>query len=311
MASSEQIKQFIRAQAVELGFSFVGFSKADFLSEEEEGLTAYLNASYQGKMAYLANHFDLRLDPRKLVPGAKTVISLNFNYFPAEELKADSFKLAKYAYGKDYHDVVRAKLISLLEAMRVEFGAIDGRVFVDSAPVLEKAWAKKSGLGWVGKNGLLIHPKKGSFFFLAEIICDLEVEADGPIKDYCGSCTRCIDACPTDALDIPYVLDASKCITYATIELKDPDIPDFFEGKMEDWVFGCDICQDVCPWNRFSTPHQEPEFYPKTELLAFTKEDWSNLQVESYQAIFKGSAVKRAKYSGLQRNVLFAQKKPE
>jgi epoxyqueuosine reductase len=196
-----------------------------------------------------------------------------------------------------------------LEQIRLKYGSIEGRVFVDSAPVLEKAWAKKSGLGWVGKNGLLIHPKKGSFFFLSEIICDLDIEADGPIKDYCGTCTKCIDACPTDALNTPYVLDASKCITYATIELKDPEIPEFFSGKMEDWIFGCDICQDVCPWNRFSKPHKEPEFFPKEELLAFGKEDWIELSEDKYREIFKGSAVKRSKFSGLKRNIQQALKK--
>lgn len=309
MQNSDSIKHFIREKAFELGFMFVGFSKAAFLQEEEKGLETYLNAGYQGKMAYLANHFDMRLDPRILVPGAKTVISLSFNYYPSEKIAQPNFNLAKYAYGKDYHDVVRAKLKTLLEQIRLKYGSIEGRVFVDSAPVLEKAWAKKSGLGWVGKNGLLIHPKKGSFFFLSEIICDLDIEADRPIKDYCGTCTKCIDACPTDALNTPYVLDASKCITYATIELKDPEIPEFFSGKMEDWIFGCDICQDVCPWNRFSKPHKEPEFFPKEELLAFGKEDWIELSEDKYREIFKGSAVKRSKFSGLKRNIQQALKK--
>lgn len=301
----DQIKQLIRTKAENIGFLSVGFSKADFLASEEPRLINWLKAEKQGKMSYMENHFDLRLDPRKLVPGAKTVISLAYNYFPDTVQRKDTFQISKYAYGKDYHDVVKAKLRLLVSELQHEIGDIEGRVFVDSAPILEKTWAEKSGVGWLGKNGNLIQPKAGSFFFLAEIICDLDLEPDGPIKDYCGSCTRCIDACPTDAIEAPYIVNGSKCISYATIELRDADLPELFRGNMNNWVYGCDICQDVCPWNRFSKPHNETGFQAKDEILSFSKEDWLELDELTFQSVFKGSAVKRTKFSGLKRNIDF------
>lgn len=301
----DQIKQLIRTKAETIGFLSVGFSKADFLASEEPRLINWLKAEKQGKMSYMENHFDLRLDPRKLVPGAKTVISLAYNYFPDTVQRKDTFQISKYAYGKDYHDVVKAKLRLLVSELQQEIGDIEGRVFVDSAPILEKTWAEKSGVGWLGKNGNLIQPKAGSFFFLAEIICDLDLEPDGPIKDYCGSCTRCIDACPTDAIEAPYIVNGSKCISYATIELRDADLPELFRGNMNNWVYGCDICQDVCPWNRFSKPHNETGFQAKDEILSFSKEDWLELDELTFQSVFKGSAVKRTKFSGLKRNIAF------
>lgn len=301
----DQIKQLIRTKAENIGFLSVGFSKADFLASEEPRLVNWLKEEKQGKMSYMENHFDLRLDPRKLVPGAKTVISLAYNYFPDSIQRKDTFQISKYAYGKDYHDVVKAKLRLLVSELQQEIGDIEGRVFVDSAPILEKTWAEKSGVGWLGKNGNLIQPKVGSFFFLAEIICDLELEPDGRIKDYCGSCTRCIDACPTDAIEAPYIVNGSKCISYATIELRDADLPELFRGNMNNWVYGCDICQDVCPWNRFSKPHNEAGFQAKDEILSFSKEDWLELDELTFQSVFKGSAVKRTKFSGLKRNIAF------
>lgn len=301
----DQIKELIRTKAESIGFLSVGFSKADFLASEEPRLVNWLKAEKQGKMSYMENHFDLRLDPRKLVPGAKTVISLAYNYFPDSIQRKDTFQISKYAYGKDYHDVVKAKLRLLVSELQHEIGDIEGRVFVDSAPILEKTWAEKSGVGWLGKNGNLIQPKAGSFFFLAEIICDLELEPDGPIKDYCGSCTRCIDACPTNAIEAPYIVNGSKCISYATIELRDADLPELFRGNMNNWVYGCDICQDVCPWNRFSKPHNETGFQAKDEILSFSKEDWLDLDELTFQSVFKGSAVKRTKFSGLKRNIAF------
>lgn len=301
----DRLKKLIRTKAENLGFLSVGFSKADFLASEEPRLANWLKAEKQGKMSYMENHFDLRLDPRKLVPGAKTVISLAYNYFPPNTQRKDTFQISKYAYGKDYHDVVKARLRQLVSELQEEIGDIEGRVFVDSAPILEKAWAEKSGVGWVGKNGNLIQPKAGSFFFLAEIICDLELEPDGPIKDYCGSCTRCIDACPTEAIEAPYIVNGSKCISYATIELRDSDLPELFRGNMKNWVYGCDICQDVCPWNRFSKPHNETDFRAKDEILHFSREEWLELDELTFQSVFKGSAVKRTRFSGLKRNISF------
>jgi epoxyqueuosine reductase len=303
----DQLKNRIRTKAEELGFLQVGFSKADFLASEEPRLVNWLKAEKHGKMTYMENHFDLRLDPRLLVPGAKTVISLAYNYFPESIQRKDTYQISKYAYGKDYHDVVRSKLRTLVSELQTEIGDIEGRVFVDSAPILEKTWAEKSGVGWLGKNGNLIQPKAGSFFFLAEIICDLEIEADGPIKDYCGTCTKCIDACPTQAIEAPYIVNGSKCISYATIELKDAELPELFRGKMKNWIYGCDICQDVCPWNRFSKPHTDPLFNPKEEILVFSKTDWQELEELTFQSVFKGSAVKRTKFSGLKRNIAFVE----
>lgn len=301
----EQIKQHIKRKAEALGFFHVGFSKAGFLASEEPRLVAWLKAEKHGKMGYMENHFDMRLDPRILVPGSQTVISLAYNYFPSQTQRTDTFQISKYAYGKDYHDVVRAKLKQLVADLQKEIGEIEGRVFVDSAPILEKAWAEKSGIGWVGKNGNLIQPKTGSFFFLAEIICDLKIEPDGPIRDYCGTCTKCIDSCPTDAIEAPYVVNGAKCISYATIELKDADLPEYFRGKMKNWVYGCDICQDVCPWNRFSKPHNDEALNPKEEILRFSNKEWQELDELTFQALFKGSAVKRTKFAGLKRNISF------
>ena len=284
---------------------FCGVSQAEFLEEEAPRLEKWLEANMHGNMRYMENHFDKRLDPRLLVDGAKSVVSLALNYFPKESQKPDSYKLSKYAYGEDYHFVIKWKLKELMKFIQAEIGEVDGRVFVDSAPVLDRAWAKKSGLGWIGKNGNLINKQAGSFFFLAELIIDLELEPDGPVKDYCGTCTACIDECPTEAIPQPYVVDGSKCISYLTIELKDEIIPKEFQGKMEDWMFGCDICQDVCPWNRFSTPHNEPLLNAKPYLLGLNKQDWEDLTEEVFRDLFKNSAVNRTKFDGLKRNIEF------
>jgi len=258
-------------------------------------------------MAYMANHFEKRLDPRKLVEGAKSVISLLYNYYPEKELTQEgNYKIAKYAYGEDYHFVIKRKLKTFLKLIQKEIGEVEGRVFVDSAPVHERAWAKKSGLGWVGKNSLILNKENGSFFFIAELIIDLELEYDSAIGDYCGSCTKCIDACPTDAISTPYVVDASQCISYFTIELKD-EIPQEYSGKFGNWIFGCDICQDVCPWNRFSQPHNEPAFEPHTNLEKMKRGDWEELTEDVFQKVFKMSAVKRTGFSGLKRNMEFAR----
>jgi epoxyqueuosine reductase len=298
--------ELIKSKSKELGFMYCGISKATFLEEEAHRLETWLNRSYQGKMGYMENHFDKRLDPRLLVPGAKSVVSLLLNYYPeANQQDPSAPKISKYAYGEDYHLVIKDKLFQLFEFIQNEIGEVGGRIFVDSAPVMDKAWAKKSGLGWVGKNANLIHPKHGSFFFIAELILDLELEPDGPIKDYCGSCTRCIDACPTEAIVEPYVVDGSKCISYLTIELKDQIIPSEFKGKMENWAFGCDICQDVCPWNRFSKPHNESRFTPSENILGMKQNEWSELTEEIFQELFKNSAVKRTKFDGLKRNIEF------
>lgn len=284
---------------------FCGVSQAEFLEEEAPRLEKWLEANMHGNMRYMENHFDKRLDPRLLVDGAKSVVSLALNYFPKESQKPDSYKLSKYAFGEDYHFVIKWKLKELMKFIQAEIGEVDGRVFVDSAPVLDRAWAKKSGLGWIGKNGNLINKQAGSFFFLAELIIDLELEPDGPVKDYCGTCTACIDECPTEAIPQPYVVDGSKCISYLTIELKDEIIPKEFQGKMEDWMFGCDICQDVCPWNRFSTPHNEPLLNAKPYLLGLNKQDWEDLTEEVFRDLFKNSAINRTKFDGLKRNIEF------
>lgn len=297
----------INSLAKDLGFSFCGIAKAERLEEEAPKLEAWLIRGYQGKMSYLENHFEKRLDPTLLVPGAKSVVSLVYNYFPEEHHQDESqLKLAKYAYGQDYHFVIKDKLKVFLEKIREQVGDVEGRVFVDSAPVHERAWAAKSGVGWVGKNSLLLNRNMGSFFFLAELIIDLELEPDGPIQDYCGTCTACQDACPTDAIAEPFVVDGSRCISYLTIELKE-EIPSEFGDKMEGWVFGCDICQDVCPWNRFSKPHEEPHFKPQG-WENFTTQDWEEMTEETFAKVFKKSAVKRAKFGGLMRNVKFVKK---
>jgi epoxyqueuosine reductase len=298
----------IKKIASELGFSFCGISKAEFLEEEAPKLEAWLKRGYQGKMQYLESHFDKRLDPTKLVPGAKSVISLVYNYYPKKDIaQTNNLKIAKYAYGEDYHFVVKDKLKEFLQRIQDEIGEVSGRVFVDSAPVMERAWAKKSGLGWIGKNSLLLNRSVGSFFFLAEIILDLELEYDGPIKDYCGTCTACMDACPTDAIPQPYVVDGSKCISYFTIELKE-EIPNEVKGKFENWVFGCDICQDVCPWNRFSQPNNEPRFQTQPDLEHMSQNDWKEITEEVFRKIFKKSAVKRTGFTGLRRNIEFVTK---
>jgi len=301
--------QLLREEAQRLGFSFVGISKAGRLDDEARRLEAWLNRGLHGQMHYMAKHFDKRVDPRRLVPGAKSVVSLLYNYYPEQRRQdPEAPKISRYAYGKDYHYVLKPKLKSLLQFLREQIGEIEGRCFVDSAPVLERDWARRSGNGWVGKNTLLIHPKAGSYFFLAELIIDLELTPDGPMKDYCGTCRRCIEACPTDAIAPEgYLVDGSKCISYLTIELREA-IPDEFRGTMENWMFGCDICQEVCPWNRFSKPHQEPAFEPHPQLLDMTKREWKELTEETFRQVFRKSAVKRTKYEGLKRNIRFLEK---
>ena len=305
MTQSAKHTQLIKAEATRLGFDYCGISKATFLEEEAPRLEDWLNKNRQGQMTYMQNYFDKRLDPRLLVPGAKSVVSLLLNYFPSEKQKDKSApKISKYAYGDDYHLVIKEKLNLLLEFIKSNIGEVDGRAFTDSAPVLDKAWAKKSGLGWIGKHSNLINKSSGSFHFIAELIIDLDLDYDGPIKDYCGSCTRCIDACPTEAIVASHIVDGSKCISYLTIELKE-NIPTEFKNKMDNWIFGCDVCQDVCPWNRFAKPHSEPQFKPKEELSGMTKKDWLEITEETFKRVFKNSAVKRTKFSGLKRNIEF------
>ena len=295
--------QLIKQKAEKFGFQSCGISKAEFLEEEAPRLEAWLNKGYHGEMKYMENHFDKRLNPTLLVDGAKSVISLSYNYFPKVKIdEINNFKISKYAYGEDYHEVIKDILKNMVAELQEEIGEFGFRVFVDSAPVLEKAWARKSGLGWVGKNANLITKKHGSFYFLAEIICDLELEYDLAVTDHCGSCRACIDACPTQAIVSDRIVDGSKCISYATIELKN-EIPDYFNGKMDDWIFGCDVCQDVCPWNRFSAPTLQEKFAPNFQKLNFRKNEWKELTQELFSEIFKKSAVKRTKFSGLMRNV--------
>lgn len=301
--------QLIKQLAFECGFDFCGISDACFLEEEAPRLEQWLKNGYHGKMQYMENHFDKRLDPRLLVEGAKSVISLLFNYYPEKTQPEDSaYLISKYAYGSDYHYVVKDRLRTLVKQIQEKLGDFNARVFVDSAPVMDKVWAKRSGLGWVGKNANLITTTSGSFFFVAEIISDLALSADGPIKDYCGTCTRCIDACPTDALATPYVVDGSKCISYFTIELKEA-IPESFKDSYDKWVFGCDICQDVCPWNRFSKPHNVPEFEPRS-FINWEKEEWEELTEALFIETFRNSAIKRTKWEGLKRNIAFVKKNP-
>lgn len=308
LLNQTKLTRIIKEKASLEGFQFCGVSKADFLEEEAPKLEKWLNQGMHGEMSYMANHFDKRLDPRKLVEGAKSVISLLYNYYPEQDINEDkAVKIAKYAFGKDYHYLIKPKLKTILQSITNEWGDVNARVFVDSAPVHERAWAARSGLGWVGKNSLLLNKNMGSFFFLAEIIVDVALDYDGPIKDYCGTCTSCIDACPTDAITEPYVVDGSKCISYLTIELKN-EIPSSFEGQMEGWAFGCDICQDVCPWNRFSKPHQEPGFIPHEKLGDMTANHWEEMTEDIFREIFKGSAVKRTKFAGLKRNLNFLKK---
>lgn len=299
-------ENMIRQEAKRLGFLSCGFSKAEFLEDEAPRLEKWLKGSMHGQMSYMENHFDKRLDPTKLVPGAKTVISLLLNYFPSDSQTEETYKISKYAYGQDYHHVIKEKLRSLHQFIQEEIGEVHGRAFVDSAPVLDKAWAAKSGLGWIGKNSNLLTRQVGSFYFIAELIVDLELRPDTPVTDHCGSCTACIDACPTQAIVQPYVVDGSKCISYFTIELKE-EIPQEMNGKFDDWVFGCDICQDVCPWNRFSKPHEEPRFNPHPDLLEMKKEDWEEITEDVFRQVFRKSAVKRTKFSGLTRNIEFVK----
>ena len=281
-----------------------GISRAGFLEKEAPRLENWLNRNMHGEMRYMENNFDKRLDPTKLVEGSKSVISLLLNYFPHEFQREDSYKISKYAYGTDYHFVIKDKLKQLLQFMQDEIGEIDGRAFVDSAPVLDKAWAAKSGLGWIGKNSNLLIKQAGSFYFIAELIVDLELEYDSPVTDHCGSCTACIDACPTQAIVEPYKVDGSKCISYFTIELKEA-LPNYVKGQFEDWMFGCDICQDVCPWDKFSKPHNEPLFNPHPEFLEMDKKDWQEITKETFDEIFRKSAVKRTKFEGLKKNFRF------
>ena len=295
--------QLVKRLAKEIGFSSCGISKARFLHEEEKKFEDWLRQGYQGSMSYLERNFDKRLDPTKLVPGAKSVISLSYNYFPPKKLISENnFIISKYAYGRDYHKVLRNKLKKLFTKIRDKIGEVEGRVFVDSAPIHERAWAKLSGVGWIGKNSLLINKNQGSYFFLAEIICDLDLEYDEPVLNRCGNCTRCIDACPTDAITKAQVIDANKCISYLTIENKEK-IPKELRGSINNSIFGCDICQDVCPWNKKSVPHNEKEFIPKKELRDLKKKDWIELTEDTFNKIFEGSAVKRTKFKGLKRNI--------
>lgn len=308
MSTVEKHTQIVKNTALSEGFDFVGIAKTEFLEEEAVSLEKWLKNGLHGKMNYMENHFDKRLDPTLLVPGAKSVVSLLYNYYTENEQQdSEAPKISKYAYGKDYHYIIKDKLQSLMQKLTAQIGQIEGRVFVDSAPVMDKVWAQKSGLGWQGKHTNLINKKQGSFFFIAELIIDLELCPDGPVKDYCGTCTKCLDACPTDALYEPYKIDASKCISYLTIELKDEILPQEFKGKMDSWMFGCDICQDVCPWNRFSQQHNERYFEPHPDLLNMRKVDWEDLTKEVFNELFKKSAVKRTKYKGLKRNIKFLE----
>jgi len=302
--SKSKRTQFVRDLAAKYGFDQCGFSESRRLTEEEPRLENWLTNGYHGKMAYMENHFDKRLDPTRLVKGAKSVISLTYNYFPEKKQREDAPKIAKYAYGEDYHFVLKDKLKSMAAEMTQAFGDFNARVFVDSAPVLERAWAANAGLGWVGKHSLLLSKQKGSFFFLAQIISDLEFDYDGPTTDHCGSCTACIDACPTDAIVADRVIDANRCISYLTIELKNA-IDEQYKSSMENWAFGCDICQDVCPWNRFSKPHQETRFNDRPQLLEMSAEDWEEITEDVFKDLFKKSAVKRTGFSGFLRNLQF------
>lgn len=296
--------KLIKAEAKRLGFLSCGISRAGFLEEEAPRLERWLKAGMHGEMGWMENHFDKRLDPTLLVPGAKSVVSLLLNYYPAEQQPESTYQVSKYAYGEDYHRVIKDRLRELLHVIRTEIGEVEGRAFVDSAPVLDKAWAARSGLGWMGKHSNLLTREVGSYYFIAELILDLELPPDAPVTDHCGTCTACIDACPTQAITEPYVVDGSKCISYYTIELKS-EIPASASGQWDDWIFGCDICQDVCPWNRFATPHSEPRFNPRPELMEMTRADWEELTEEVFRQVFPKSAVKRTKFSGLKRNIAF------
>lgn len=305
---NEKHTKIVKDTAASLGFDFCGIAKAQFLNEDARRLETWLNKGMHGNMHYMQNYFDLRTDPQKLVPGAKSVITLLINYYPEKQQQENIPKIAKYAYGKDYHDVIRQKLHHFFFLLKEKIGEINGRGFVDSAPVLERSWAQKSGLGWLGKNGNLINKKQGSFFFIASLITDLNLVADeAAANDYCGTCTACIDNCPTEAILPDKVVDGSKCISYFTIELKDALIPDKMKGTFDNWLFGCDVCQDVCPWNRFSKPNLEKDFEPIAAILNYTHEDWNELTEEKFKIIFKDSPLKRSKYEGVKRNLHFIQ----
>ncbi len=306
ISSQAKYSQSIKEEAIRLGFDYCGIAKADFLEDEAPRLEQWLLNDMHGKMSYMENHFDKRLDPRLLVDGAKSVVSLLLNYYPSQQQNEDAFKISKYAYGRDYHLVIKEKLKDLLSFIKTNIGEVNGRAFVDSAPVLDKAWAAKAGLGWIGKNSNLLNKNIGSFFFIAELIIDLELDYDVPVQEYCGTCTRCIDACPTDAIVAPYAVDGSKCISYFTIELKDA-IPNEVAGKFEDWAFGCDICQDVCPWNRFSKPHKTPEFINE-QVLKMNKHEWEEITEDIFNKIFADSAIRRTGYNGLKRNLDFIKR---
>src|ERR1700757_4865488 len=297
----------IKQHAKRLGFEYCGISKADFLEEEAPRLEKWLNNNMHGEMKYMENYFDKRLDPRLLVDGAKTVVSLLLNYYPEKEQNPDAPKISKYAYGSDYHFVIKEKCKTLIDILKEEIGDVNGRCFVDSAPVMDKAWAQKSGLGWMGKNTNIINKESGSFYFIAELIIDVDLEYDSPIKDFCGTCTMCKGACPTHAIIGPYIVDGSKCISYLTIELKE-NIPSEFNGKMDNWAFGCDVCQDVCPWNRFSKPHSEPLFNNEHNLKNWNEKDWQEITEEVFKKVFKNSAIKRTGFKGLKRNLEFLKK---
>jgi epoxyqueuosine reductase len=306
MNNQQKHSAFIKNLANELGFMYCGIAKAEMLDDDARRLEKWLSQGMHGNMQYMENHFDLRVDPRKLVPGAKSVITLLQNYYPSQQQEQHSPQISKYAFGKDYHEVIRAKLQQLLSNMRDQFGEINGRGFVDSAPVLERSWATKSGAGWIGRNGNLITKANGSFYFIATLIVDIELAYDDPFaKDYCGSCRKCIDACPTDAIQENKVVNGNQCISYFTIELKDAMIPAEMQGKFNNWMFGCDVCQDVCPWNRFSKPNNEPSFQPIPEILNLSTKEWESLSEERFKTIFKDSPLKRTKFKGIQRNLSF------
>lgn len=301
----------IRSAAASLGFNFCGVARAEKLDDDAKRLEAWLKADMHGSMQYMEKYFDQRVDPSLLVPGAKSVITLLLNYYPAQQQQPGTPHIAKYAYGNDYHEVIKTKLNILLDELKLQVGEINGRGFVDSAPVLERTWAQKSGLGWIGKNGNLINKQQGSFFFIATLIVDIELEYDDAFaKDFCGTCTKCIDACPTDAILPGQVVNGSKCISYFTIELKDMLIPADMKGKFNNWMFGCDICQDVCPWNRFSKPNKETAFSPIPEILNLSTKEWAAMTEESFRKIFKHSPLKRSKHKGIMRNVRFIEQTP-
>ena len=307
-SNKQKLTNFIKSKSVDLGFISCGISKADFLEEEAANLENWLKNEMHGEMSYMERNFDMRLDPRKILNGAKSVISLTYNYYTDKLQKDENFKISKYAFGTDYHFVIREKLKNLLFLIREKVGDINGRVFVDSAPILERAWAKKSGLGWIGKNTNLISKNVGSFFFLCEIIVDIELDYDYSTTDHCGTCTACIDACPTDAIVEPYKVDGSRCISYLTIELKE-NMPEYAKDSYDKWIFGCDICQDVCPWNKFSKPHNEPLFNADEKFLSMSKNEWLEITKETFDKVFKDSPVKRTGYDGLKRNIKFIKRR--